>query len=171
LIIVGNIISADGIDVQVDMSNGGTDVFVEVMMLAVSALARHEWDFRFAARIARMDQTTMGRGVVGFDLAEFDWGANPAERNAAKDFVLRGTDLALRRHRWDELGYEPPFAERYLRAFHTMVTAFDTSTATTPDGDRFLTFEELVVATCVRHRVLAPLPWYRECVFCTNEWG
>jgi hypothetical protein len=105
---MGNIISTDGVDVDVDMSNGGTEVFVEVMMLAVSGLARREWDFRFAARIAGMDQTK---------------------------------------------------------------TAFDTSTATTPDRNRFLDFNELVVASCVRHRVLAPLPEYRECVFCTNDWG
>lgn len=168
---MGNIISADGVDVDVDMSNGGTEVFVEVMMLAVSALARREWDFRFAARIAGMDQTTMGRGAVGFNLAELDWGANSAEHIYAKDFVLRVADLAIRHHRWDELGYEPPFAEHYLRAFHAMVTAFDTSTATTPDRNRFLDFNELVVASCVRHHVLAPLPEYRECVFCTNDWG
>jgi hypothetical protein len=168
---VGNIISAEGVDVDVDMSNGGTEVFVEVMMLAVSAMARREWDFRFAARIARMDQTTMGRGTVGFDLAELDWGTNPAEHNRAKDFVLRVTDLAICRHRWDELGYEPPFAEHYLRAFRRMVAAFDTSTATRPDRNRFLDFDELVVASCVRHRVLAPLPYYRECVFCTRGWG
>ncbi|MFE2523990.1 hypothetical protein ACFXEL_07125 [Streptomyces sp. NPDC059382] len=51
----------------------------------------------------------MGRGVVGFDLAELDWGDTPQERAAsAKDFLLRVLDLALSRHRWEEPTYEPP---------------------------------------------------------------
>ena len=46
-----------------------------------------------------------------------------------KDFVLRTVDLALSRHRWDELGYDPPFAQDYLRRFRRMVEGFDPSTA------------------------------------------
>lgn len=169
VIVLGNSVSGGG-DIGVDMSNGGTRVFVEVVMLAVSALARREWEFRFAAVIARMDQNAFGSGSVGFGLAELDWGASPAECEAARDFVIGATDLALRRHRWDELGYDPPFAEHHLRDLRTMVAGFDTSTAV-PDRGVFLDFGELVVSSCVRHRVLAPLPWYRDCVFCTNSWG
>ncbi|WP_116948817.1 hypothetical protein [Jiangella endophytica] len=69
---MGHVISADGVDVRVRRSNGGTEVFVEVLMLAVSALARREWDVRFAARIALMDQSAMGRGATGGTT----WGTN-----------------------------------------------------------------------------------------------
>ncbi|MFC7642377.1 hypothetical protein ACFQX6_16530 [Streptosporangium lutulentum] len=90
------------------MSNGGTEVFVEVLTLAVSALASREWEFRFAALIAEQDQTAFGRGVVGFDLEDLDWGDAPAEHTTNKGFVVEVVDLALSRHRWDELGYDPP---------------------------------------------------------------
>lgn len=107
------------------LSNGGTAVFVDVLMLAVSDLADSVWEYRFATLLTLQDQGVMGRGAVGFDLEDIDWGRSPGEWAAAKGFVLRVLDLALRRHRWDELGYEPPFAEGYLRQYRETVEAFD----------------------------------------------
>jgi hypothetical protein len=105
------------------------------------------------------------RGCVGFRLEDIHWGSTPDDQASAKDFVIRATDLALTRHRWRTLGYDPPFAPNYLRTFRTMVAAFDPSTAAPdphllPDGD------EVVAASCTRHRVLTALPWYQECLFC-----
>lgn len=62
------------------LTNGGTAVFVDVLMLAVSALAHEPWDFRFAALLTLQDQNVMGRGVVGFGLAELDWGTHRTSR-------------------------------------------------------------------------------------------
>lgn len=59
---------------HLEMTNGGTGVFVDVLTLAVSALANEPWHFRFAALLTLQDQSVMGRGVVGFGLAELDWG-------------------------------------------------------------------------------------------------
>ncbi|OEJ56709.1 hypothetical protein BGM19_00175 [Streptomyces agglomeratus] len=71
----------DGGDGQhLEMTNGGTAVFVDVLMLAVSTLAHEPWDFRFAALLTLQDQNVMGRGVVGFDLAELDWGGTHRRR-------------------------------------------------------------------------------------------
>ncbi|MFD3502989.1 hypothetical protein [Streptomyces sp. NPDC058678] len=98
-----------------------TAVFIDVLMLAVSDLASEDWDFRFAALLTLQDQNVMGRGAVGFDLAEFDWGATERERARAKDFVLRATALAASGHRWSELGYHPPRVHDYLHRFTTMV--------------------------------------------------
>ncbi|MER5785497.1 hypothetical protein ABT104_27860 [Streptomyces mobaraensis] len=147
------------------LTNGGTAVFVDVLTLAVSALAERPWDHRFAALLARQDQSVMGRGAVGFDLAALDWGRTARERAEAKDFVLRVTDLALRRHRWDELDYFPPFAEKYLRRFREMVEAFDPAAAR-DDGYTFPGPDEAATASCVRHRVLSSLPLLEGCVFC-----
>jgi hypothetical protein len=151
---------------ELDLSNGGTEVFVDVLVLAVSSVARAEWHVRFAGLLAWQDQSVRGRGMVGFDLAEVHWGADPGERAANRAFVLEVVELALRRHRWDELSYDPPFAEAYLGRFRDMVAGFEPSAGvrsaerpTSPDDD-------IVIASCVRHRVLAPLPEYRECVFC-----
>ncbi|MGW2253042.1 hypothetical protein ACWCXH_22990 [Kitasatospora sp. NPDC001660] len=142
---------------ELDLTNGATEVLVEVLMLAVTALARRDWEYGFAADLARQDQSLMGRGTVGLRLEDLDWGAEP-ERNRA--FALAVVDLALTRHRWDELGYEPPYVEGHLRALRLMVE--DTRPQPVPPADR----TEVAAATCVRHRVLVPLAWYPACVLC-----
>ncbi|MEC4016339.1 hypothetical protein [Streptomyces sp. H27-D2] len=76
-------------------------------------------------------------------------------------------DLASRRHRWDELGYHPPFAQDYLRQYREMVEAFDPATAehrrdTFPDSDA------AALASCVQHRVLSSLPHWEGCVLCND---
>ncbi|MFF9079211.1 hypothetical protein ACF1BR_05955 [Streptomyces rubiginosohelvolus] len=151
---------------RLEMRNGGTAVFVDVLVLAVSALAREPWHFRFAALLTLQDQSVMGRGVVGFDLAELDWGDTPQERAAAKDWLLRVLDLALTRHRWDELTYDPPYAEGYLSTYRAMVEAFDPATAE-PGKGVLPGPEDAAMASCVRHRVLDALPHWAGCVFCT----
>lgn len=148
-----------------EMTNSGTAVFVDVLMLAVSDLAHDPWDFRFAALLTLQDQSFMGRGVVGFGLADLDWGDTPQERAAAKDFLLRVLDLALSRHRWEELTYEPPRAEGYLRTYRSMVEEFDPATAKA-GADTLPGPENAAMASCVRHRVLDALPFWDVCVFC-----
>ncbi|MCA6091317.1 hypothetical protein LE181_03920 [Streptomyces sp. SCA3-4] len=162
---MGNVFGGGELDLY--MSNGGTEVFVEVLTLAVSDLVEEPWDFRFAALLALQDQNCMGRGVVGFELEEVDWGASPEERMRNKAFVLRVIDLALSEHRWDELTYDPPFVATYLRTFRTMVEAFDPAFH---DGSAhgFPGPEEAAMASCVRHRVLTGMPHWDVCVFCNG---
>ncbi|MET8469058.1 hypothetical protein ABZY90_00330 [Streptomyces sp. NPDC006422] len=152
---------------HLDLSNGATAVFVDVLMLAVSDLASQDWDFRFATLLTLQDQNVMGRGAVGFDLAEFDWGATEEERAHAKGFIKRATSLAASGHRWSELGYHPPRVHEYLHRFTAMVDAFtppaDSSTARDFPGP-----DEAAMASCVRHRVLSALPLWDGCFLCTR---
>ncbi|SFQ19987.1 hypothetical protein [Actinomadura madurae] len=166
---MGNTISGGGRGRDLYMSNGGTEVFVEVLMLAVSALASREWDLRFAGLIALQDQAVFGRGAVGFDLKEIDWGDSLAKQAVNREFVQSTIGLALGRHRWDELGYDPPFAEGYLLDFRQVVNMFDPSTAV-PDPLVFPVFKEVVALCCARHRVLTPLRAYTACVFCERDY-
>ncbi|MGC0208258.1 hypothetical protein [Streptomyces levis] len=153
---------------HLEMTNGGTAVFVDVLMLAVSTLAREPWEFRFAALLTLQDQNVMGRGAVGFGLAELDWGDSRQERAAAREFLLRVLDLALSRHRWEELPYVPSRAEEHLRTYRTMVQDFDSETAQIGPG-ALPGPQEAAMASCVRHRVLSALPFWEACVFCTAE--
>ncbi|WP_141746899.1 hypothetical protein [Streptomyces agglomeratus] len=75
-------------------------------------------------------------------------------------------DLALSRHRWEELTYEPPRAEGYLRTYRAMVEEFNPGTARAGTGT-LLSPQEAAMASCVRHRVLNALPLWETCVFCT----
>ncbi|MER5544789.1 hypothetical protein AB5L52_08510 [Streptomyces sp. CG4] len=149
------------------LTNGGTAAFVEVLMLAVTDLVEEPWDYRFAALLALQDQNVMGRGAVGFDLEDIDWGGSPEERARNKDFVLRVTDLALNRHRWDELDYVPAFAADYLRRFRAIVAAYNLPSRDDESPVAFPGPEEAATASCARHRVLSALPHWEGCVFCT----
>ncbi|MFF7725752.1 hypothetical protein [Streptomyces sp. NPDC008001] len=164
---MGNVFGSGGTSNDLYLSNGGTAAFLDVLWLAVSDLARRPWDFRFAALLALQDQTVMGRGVVGFDLEDIDWGATPAERARAKDFVLQVIDLALDRHRWDELSYEPPYVPGYLQQYRVAVEAF-TPPPHPVDKEVFPGPDMAVTASCVRHRVLDAQPYWEGCVFCTG---
>lgn len=128
---MGNVFHGGG-GMDLGLSNGGTAVFIDALMPAVSDLVDEPWDYRFAALLALQDQNVVGRGCVGFALADIDWGATPAQCAHAKDFVLRTTDLALTRHRWEELDHEAPYAERHLRRFRDMVEAYEPA----PSPDR-----------------------------------
>ncbi|MFI0216037.1 hypothetical protein [Streptomyces lydicus] len=160
---MGNVFK--GGDQRLDLSNSGTEVFVDVLTLAVSDLAEDPWDYRFAALLTLQDQSVMGRGAVGFDLEDIDWGATPHERARAKGFVLRVVARALSRHRWNELGYRPPHAEDSLRRFLAMVESFTPPGRARPGGG-FPGPDDAARASCVRHRVLTALPLWDGCLFC-----
>ncbi|MFE6847090.1 hypothetical protein [Streptomyces sp. NPDC057686] len=74
--------------------------------------------------------------------------------------------LALSRHRWEELRYEPSRVEGYLRTYRAMVEVFDPATVRAgrgvPPGP-----DEAAMASCLCHRVLDALPFREACLFCT----
>ncbi|MFH8747936.1 hypothetical protein ACH4GK_30400 [Streptomyces rimosus] len=147
------------------LTNGGTEAFIDVLMLAVTGLAEDLWDFRFAALLTLQDQQVMGRGAVGFDLHDIAWGATARERARSKDVVLRATALALSRHRWNELGYTPSSVHGHLRQFEAMVESF----APVHGSDLATGFpgpDERAIASCSRHRVLSALPLWDGCFLC-----
>ncbi|MFJ5731598.1 hypothetical protein [Streptomyces paradoxus] len=154
-----------GGDRELDLPNGATEAFVEVLVLAVSDLASQAWDFRFAALLILQDQNVMGRGAVGFHLEEVDWGAGESERARSKDFVLRVTALAASGHRWSELGYHPPRVHDYLDRFRIMVESFTPPTSSGP-YPHFPGPDGAARASCTRHRVLSGLPYWEGCFLC-----
>ncbi|GAA4546774.1 hypothetical protein ACFYN9_14225 [Streptomyces collinus] len=162
---MANIFSGGGR--ELDLSNGATEAFVEVLMLAVSDLASEAWDLRFAALLIAQDQNVMGRGAVGFHLEEIDWGAGESQRARSKDFVLRTTALAASGHRWSELGYHPPRVHEYLHQFRVMVESF-TPPADSGPYHHFPGPDGAAMASCTRHRVLSGLPKWEGCFLCNR---
>ncbi|MEW2615693.1 hypothetical protein AB0937_37110 [Streptomyces sp. NPDC047880] len=160
---MANIFSGGGR--ELDLSNGGTEVFVEVLMLAVSTLACEAWDLRFAALLTLQDQNMMGRGAVGFHLEEVDWGTGESERARSKDFVLRATALAASGHRWSELGYHPPRVRDHLDQFRIMVEHFTPPAGSGP-YQHFPGPDRAATTSCARHRVLSGLPYWEGCFLC-----
>lgn len=107
------------------MSNGLTSVFVAVLSLAASALARDDEERELAVWIASHDQNIFGSGVVGFDVGEMPWNRETFE--AQRLFLLRAIDAAKAKTEWDKLGYEPSvdMVLDRLDRFQRMIAAFD----------------------------------------------
>jgi hypothetical protein len=104
---VSNTITADHDPAASDlvMSNGLTSVFSSVLLLNGSDLARAHWEVATVAWLAERDQSTVGLGVVGFDVSNLGW--TPVRYAEQKQFLLRTVDAAMARRRWEVLSYEP----------------------------------------------------------------
>lgn len=104
------------------LSNGSTSVLLSVLLLSGSALAQSPWEKELITWLAEHDQDVFGLGVVGFDLDEIAWDS----QNFAiqKDFFLRIIDLALSRHGWERLTYDPPFVADQLRVLRRLVEIY-----------------------------------------------
>jgi hypothetical protein len=55
------------------MSNGLTSVFISVLSLSASRLAKTEREIDFAIWLASHDQAIVGSGTVGFDISDIPW--------------------------------------------------------------------------------------------------
>lgn len=121
---MGNLITSSrrGADHELQLSNGSTSVLFSVLLLSGSQLAESVWEQELMTWLAEHDQEVFGSGMVGFDLDDIAW---DVERfGVQQQFVLRMIDLALHKHRWNELGYDPPFVAAQLGALRTLVADF-----------------------------------------------
>ncbi|MDK4705978.1 hypothetical protein PH562_27275 [Rhizobium sp. CNPSo 4062] len=82
-----------------------TDVFMEVLAIAASALAQTRSEQAFASWIASRDQAVLGLGAVGFDIAEMPW--HVATFAEDRNFLIRSITAAESKIGWEKLGYEP----------------------------------------------------------------
>jgi hypothetical protein len=106
-VVVGKIISADHdpTATEVMMSNGLTSVFLDVLLLSGSDLARTDSEVAAVVSLAERDQSIVGLGIVGFDVSELGWAPDRFESH--KQFLLGMVDGAMAGHRWNVLDYEP----------------------------------------------------------------
>lgn len=69
------------------MTNTGTSVFIEILVLSGSHIAETDREKEFVIWLAQRDQNIIGRGTVGFDLDEMPWLEHDLE--PMKQFMLR----------------------------------------------------------------------------------
>ncbi|MFI6517717.1 hypothetical protein ACIBF1_19325 [Spirillospora sp. NPDC050679] len=110
--------TSDAPHAELSMSNGAIDVFLDVLTLAGSRLARGAWEQHLVLYLA--DGQRVDRGVVGFDLGDLPWTDDCA---AEKRFLLAVVDLALSGYGWERLSYHPARVEEDLTVFRSMVAA------------------------------------------------
>ncbi|HBH94504.1 MAG TPA: hypothetical protein DDX91_02045 [Ruminococcaceae bacterium] len=122
---MSNIISFNGTELSdtdsLIMSNGGTDVFINVLALSGSALAQAESEKRLAVYLSEKDQSAVGRGCVGFDIAEMPWNKSTFEND--KKFMIGVINGARNKIGWEKLDYSPNtiIVLQYLDIFESLI--------------------------------------------------
>lgn len=106
------------------MSNGLTDVFLNVLILSGSRLATNEDEKRLIVWLAERDQSKRGSGTVGFDIGEMPW--NPDNFAESRTFMLNVIRFAQQRLGWETLDYTPAKEMIFpaLEKFYEMMSAF-----------------------------------------------
>ena len=120
---MSNIISFDGkvaYDDSLVMSNGGTDVFINILALSGAVIARTESEKRLMVYLSEQDQI-VGRGCVGFDIVEMPWDKETFEED--KKFIIQVVNGARNRIGWEKLDYTPneEIVFRYLDTFENLI--------------------------------------------------
>lgn len=100
----------DASEEQISISDLGTDVLLDVLVLAGSALAETESQKRLTVWLAEHDRK-IGSGSVGFCIANMPWDAESFEDD--RRFMVRVTDAASQKTGWQKLNYWPN-AERLM---------------------------------------------------------
>ena len=151
---------------SVQMNNGLTSVFVSVLALAASDLARTDEQRLWAAWIASIDQGIFGGGVVGFDLSQMPW--KVASLEADKDFWWQVIVAAKQKIGWERLDYQPheDWVVSSLDKFGVLIQAFEAAHIN-PDETRDWTYDArpATFALCPKHLVY--LHAY-GCVICND---
>ncbi|WP_342780081.1 hypothetical protein [Cohnella terricola] len=107
------------------MSNGLTSVFIEVLAISGSILAKTNREKELIIWLAQRDQAIVGIGTVGFDIDEMPWTIGYFEKE--KEFILRVINSAMDGLGWERLSYEPrkDWVIKSLDKFRLMICTFD----------------------------------------------
>ncbi len=106
------------------MSNGLTTVFLEVLTVSGSILAATDREKEFVIWLSQRDQSAVGIGTVGFDIAEMPWTADSFE--IEKSFMIDIISNAAKGLGWERLSYTPNREQvaDCLNRFRLMIEAF-----------------------------------------------
>jgi hypothetical protein len=100
---------------SVQMNNGLTSVFISVIAIAASILAKNDLQRKIAVWFASHDQGVFGLGLVGFDVSELPWVQEDFDEQ--KRFILQVIDSTT-----CQMGWEIAFIYGFL--FATKVSSF-----------------------------------------------
>ena len=121
---MGNSIRLDGNNPKesFSMSNGGTDSFLNVLLISGSPLAKTISQKRLLVWLAEKDQI-VSRGNSDFDIINMPW--EPDTFDDDKTFLISVINAALEHKNWELLEYSPnnEIIDSHLEQFKTLVTA------------------------------------------------
>lgn len=133
------------------ISNGGTDVFLAVLCLAGTPLARTPQEVKLMLWLASQDQSLIGRGVAGFDIANLPW--EPTDFDANRAFLVSVAAAAKTRVGWDRLDYVPPpdLVDCNLDRFAALILALEPGDVAWDQGREPILGWPEVVQLCAVH--------------------
>lgn len=159
---------------DIRMSNGLTSVFVEVLVLSGSILAKADREKEMIIWLAQQDQSVVGVGTIGFALDDMPWTLNHFEREKA--FMLRTIAGAMEGLGWERLSYEPrkDWVLECLSRFQSMIHAFDQENV---NMNSYLYWSEIEedddsptiprgYPKCSKHQIYLSC---HGCILCNNE--
>ncbi|MDK4716277.1 hypothetical protein [Rhizobium sp. CNPSo 4039] len=131
-----------------------TDVFMEVLAIAGSALAQTRSEQAFSSWIASRDQAVLGLGAVGFDIAEMPW--HVATFAEDRNFLIRAITAAESKVGWEKLGYEPKedWLMPCLTRLRTLVSVFGSHDIRASAAAIHSTFSESALSRCETHGII-----------------
>ncbi|WP_146214437.1 hypothetical protein [Rhizobium sp. 11515TR] len=131
-----------------------TDVFMEVLAIAGSALAQTRSEQAFASWIASRDQAVLGLGAVGFDIAEMPW--HVATFAEDRNFLIRAITAAESKVGWEKLGYEPKedWLMPCLMRLRMLVSVFGSHDIRASGTAIHSTFSESALSRCETHGII-----------------
>ena len=111
----------DDLKGDLNMSNGGTSMFINILCLSGGRLAETESQKRFMVFLAEKNQNVIGLGTVGFDIVDMPWDRDSFDEDKA--FMLRVIEGAMQKLGWETLGYKPneEFVTEYLDTFRKLI--------------------------------------------------
>lgn len=136
------------------LSNGATDVLIDILVLSGSSLAQTRWQKELIIFLSLNDQEIKGQGCVGFDISDLGWEIDNFEDQ--KKFLLKVIDNALKKTNWKMLNYEPEEKIIFsnLRELKEMIVNYSTELVEPSD---ILTwnkaFTEMEFKKCDKHKV------------------
>lgn len=135
------------------LSNGATDVLIDLLVLSGSSLAQTRWQKELIIFLSLNDQQIKGQGCVGFDISELGWEINHFENQ--KKFILKVIDNALEKKKWEKLNYKP--SKSYisnLRRFREMIINYSKILVEPRDILKWSkNFNKMEFKKCVKHNI------------------
>ncbi len=170
---MANLISSGEVgDDCIQLSNGLTSVFIDVLTLSGSKLAQNDDEKRLIVWLAEKDQSAVGIGTVGFDISEMPW--NIKRFDECKRFMMKTIEAAENRTGWDKLDYQPSEELLFpnLKKFAEMIgklTVNDVYPNALEDWRNSAENDDPILngfPKCPKHEVLMT---YLGCLFCAVD--
>ncbi len=119
--IIGLYKNCEDINEWLGMSNGGTAVFLMVLILSGTAIAQSKKEKELIIWFAEHDRTATGMGNSGFDISDIPWSIDTFDKE--KEFILKVIDGAFQKINWEVLDYElnEELIFEYLNTFRELI--------------------------------------------------